>query len=68
MKKEKKFNIREINGTLPIGPWLERKIAEFAKREYGINIVVKATKTYSPESRIDRNKWIVPYKRSQLPH
>lgn len=41
MKKEKKFNIREINGTLPIGPWLEREIAAFAKREYGLNIVVK---------------------------
>ncbi|WP_342410774.1 hypothetical protein [Paenibacillus sp. FSL R10-2778] len=42
MKKEKKFKITRTNGSLPIEPWLEREIAAFAKREYGLNIVVKS--------------------------
>ncbi|WP_170880251.1 hypothetical protein [Paenibacillus odorifer] len=47
MKKEKKFNITRTNGTLPIEPWFEREIAAFAKREYGLNIVVKCESNYN---------------------
>ncbi|SDF04386.1 hypothetical protein SAMN04488542_10550 [Fontibacillus panacisegetis] len=44
MKKDKKFNIIEINGTKPINEWLERNIEKFAKREYGLNITVNVIK------------------------
>ncbi|MFF2907667.1 hypothetical protein [Paenibacillus sp. NPDC057934] len=44
MRKEKHFNIREINGTLPIESWLKHGVEAYAKREYGMNITVKVIK------------------------
>jgi hypothetical protein len=67
MKKEKHFNIREINGSEPIEPWLERGIEVLAKREYSLNITVKVIKINKDRS-IDRLKWIVPYKQLVASH
>jgi hypothetical protein len=41
MRKEKHFNIQEINGTKPLNQWMERGIEALAKREYGLSITVK---------------------------
>jgi len=61
MKKEKHFNIREINGTKPLNEWMEQGIQDLAKREYGMNITVKIKTIVKCRPIIDRDKWIVPY-------
>ncbi|MNW38892.1 hypothetical protein D3C74_159700 [compost metagenome] len=55
MKKDKKFNIHERNGTKPINEWLERGIENYAKEKYGLNIIVTVTDIVKskPEDLID---------------
>ncbi|WP_019913199.1 hypothetical protein [Paenibacillus sp. HW567] len=55
-KKEKHFNIREINGTKPLNEWMERGIQDLAKREYGMNITVKITEIIKRRPIIDLEK------------
>ncbi len=41
MKRRKKFNITEINGTESPYEWFAQKIQEYANEQYGMHIKVE---------------------------
>lgn len=41
MKKRQKFKITEINGTNSPQEWFARKVQEFAKERYGMDVTIE---------------------------